>query len=84
MLGLGAGDEDGGRDVEGEAVELLLAGDVLDGLVGEAALDGDVVCSGFLGRELAAWVCIEGGAGETRGVQQEDERILRRGGVQLG
>ena len=33
MLGLGAGDEDGGGDVEGEAVELLLAGDVLDGFV---------------------------------------------------
>ena len=38
VLGLGARDEDGGRDVEGEAVELLLAGDVLDGLVGEATL----------------------------------------------
>jgi hypothetical protein len=44
MLGLGAGDEDGGGDVEGEAVELLLAGDVLDGLVGEAAAD-----EGFVG-----------------------------------
>ena len=39
MFGFGAGDEDGGSDAEGEAVELLFAGDVLDGLVGGAALD---------------------------------------------
>ena len=39
MLGLGARDKDGGSDVEGEAVELLLAGDVLDGLVSKAAVD---------------------------------------------
>ena len=38
-FGFGAGDEDGGGDVEGQAVEFLLAGDVLDGFVGEAAGD---------------------------------------------
>jgi hypothetical protein len=43
MFGLGARDEDGGGDAEGEAVELLLAGDVLDGLVGEAAADEGVI-----------------------------------------
>ena len=37
VFGFGAGNEDGGGDVEREAVELLLAGDVLDGFVGEAA-----------------------------------------------
>ena len=34
VFGFGAGDEDGRCDVEREAVELLFAGDVLDGLVG--------------------------------------------------
>ena len=48
VFGFGAGDEDGGGDVEGEAVEFLLAGDVLDGLVGEAAGD-----EGFVGGALA-------------------------------
>ncbi len=43
VLGLGAGDEDGGGDVEGEAVELLLAGDVLDGFVVQAAGDASFV-----------------------------------------
>ena len=42
-FGLGAGDEDGGGDVEGEAVELLGAGDVLDGFDGEAAGDALLV-----------------------------------------
>ena len=40
VLGLGAGDEDSGSDLEWEAIKLLLAGDVLDGLVFQAA--GDV------------------------------------------
>jgi hypothetical protein len=43
MLGLRARDEDGGRDVEGEAKELLLANDVLDGLVSKAAVDASFV-----------------------------------------
>ncbi len=43
VFGLGAGDEDGGCYAEREAVELLLAGDVLEGLAGEAALDQVVV-----------------------------------------
>ena len=47
-LGLGARDQDGRGDAELEAVELLLAGDVLDGLAGSAAVDGAVV-GGLLG-----------------------------------
>ena len=39
MLGLGTRDEDGRGDAEVEAVELLLAGDVLDRFVGDAAED---------------------------------------------
>ena len=41
VLGFGARDEDGGGDFQCETVELLLAGDVLDGFVAQAA--GDVV-----------------------------------------
>jgi hypothetical protein len=33
-FGFGAGNEDRGRDMEGETVELLLAGNILDGLIG--------------------------------------------------
>jgi len=39
VLGLGPGDENGGADAERKSVELLLAGDVLDGLVTKAAMD---------------------------------------------
>jgi hypothetical protein len=39
VLGLGPGDENGGADAERKSVELLLAGDVLDGLVTKAAVD---------------------------------------------
>jgi hypothetical protein len=49
VFGFGAGDEDGGGDVEREAIEFLLAGDVLDGFVGEAASN-----EGFVGGGLAA------------------------------
>ena len=49
MLGLGARDEDGRGDVETEAVELLLASDVLDGLVAQAAGDVGLV-EGLSGR----------------------------------
>ncbi len=50
VFGFGARDEDGGRDFQGEAVELLLAGDVLDGFVAQTA--GDVFfVEGVLGWE---------------------------------
>jgi hypothetical protein len=56
MLGLGARDEDGRGDKEIKAVELLVAGDVLDGLVAEAARE-DLPLEGLLlGGELAGGV----------------------------
>ena len=39
VLGLGARDEDVGRDAQGEAEELLRAGEVLEGMLGSAAGD---------------------------------------------
>jgi len=39
VLGLWAGNEHGGSDAKGKAVEFGLAEDVLDGLAGEAASD---------------------------------------------
>src|ERR1035441_3571731 len=46
-FGFGAGNENCWRDVERERIELLLAGDVLDGLAGEAAKD-EVLVEGLL------------------------------------
>lgn len=83
VLGLGAGDEDGGSDVERETVKLLFAGDVLDRLVSEATRDGGLVCGGLLACEQTIRIRIEGGAGEIRGVQEEDERVLGGGEAQL-
>ncbi len=55
----GAGDEDGRCDAEREAVELLLAGNVLDGFAGEAAGDCGCVGSLFGGGEGAVGVGVE-------------------------
>src|ERR1039458_3360769 len=59
----GAGNEDGGRDVERERIELLLAGNVLDGLVGEAAKDEALVAGLLIEGEYAAGVGVQGAAG---------------------
>jgi len=84
VLGFGARDEDGRRDLEGETIELLLAGDVLDGFVGEAAED-EVVVAGLLVRgEEARGVGVEFGAGDCEGVQQQQERVAVRVGAKVG
>jgi hypothetical protein len=70
--------------VEGEAVELLFAGDVLDGLAGEAALDEGVVVRLLLGREGAVGVGVQGGAGDSEGVEEEKERVAMRVCAQVG
>jgi hypothetical protein len=77
-LGFGAGDEDGGRDVERERIELLLAGDVLDGLVGEAAKDEALVAGLLVEGEDAAGVGVQRGAGDAQRVQQQQQRVAVR------
>lgn len=72
---VGAGDEDGRCDAEREAVELLLAGNVLDGFAGEAAGDCGCVGSLFGGGEGAVGVGVVGGAGQPRDVEQEGESV---------
>jgi hypothetical protein len=83
VLGLGAGDEDGGCDAEGEAKELLLAGDVLEGLVLQAAGDGGRVGGLLFWRDDAAGVGVELRARDAERVQQEGEGIARGGVAQI-
>ena len=71
VLGLGAGDEDGGGDLEGEAVELLLAGDVLDGFVVQAARDGRL-------RRRLRWVGVSSRSGWAMRVMRGISRVWRR------
>ena len=52
VLGFGAGDEDGGGDVEGDAVKLGFAEDVLDGFASEAAADEGTELRGVVGRMI--------------------------------
>ena len=58
--------------VAGEAVELRVAGDVLEGLVGAAAVDGGFV-GGLLGRgQLAGGVGQELGSGDAESVEEDE------------
>jgi hypothetical protein len=84
VFGFGAGDEDGGGDVEGERVELLFAGDVLDGFVDEAAANKGFVGGGLLGVEWEVGVGVVGGAGEAGGVEEKDERVAGSVGAEVG
>ena len=61
-LGFGAGDEGVGGDAEVEAVELLVAGEVLDGFLGGAAGDEGAVGAKEGGGELGVGVGDEPGA----------------------
>src|SRR5882757_2717071 len=71
MLCFGARDEDGGRDFQGEAVELLLAGDVLDGLVVQTAADAVFVRGALTGAEFVIGVGDEGDARDLQDVEEE-------------
>ena len=66
MLGLGSRDEDGSGDVEDEAVKLLPAGDVLDGLAVQAAGDGVFVEGLLAGSKFSVGVGQEGDRGACR------------------
>ena len=83
VLGFGAWDEDGGRDVEGEAVELLLAGDVLDGFVVQAARDGLFRRRCVGGGEFAVGMGDEGDAGDLQGVEEEEFGVAIGSGVEV-
>jgi len=84
MLGFRAWDEDGGGDAQRETEELLLAGDVLDGLAGEASGDSGFVGGLLLRRDLAVRVGVVLRAGDAEGVQQEGERVAGGGVTQVG
>jgi hypothetical protein len=81
VFGLGARDEDGGSYEEVEAIELLMAGDVLDGLLGDATLNG-VGEGGLLGGgERTIWFGVELGSGDVEGVEQEQQGIALGGAI---
>jgi hypothetical protein len=82
VLGLGAGDENGGRDAEREAEEFLMSGDVLDGLVAEAPGDGFEVEGELGGGEVAFRVGEERGAGKAEGVEEEQFGVACSGGAE--
>jgi hypothetical protein len=84
VLGLGAGDEDGGRDAQGQAEELLLAGDVLDGFIRKTTANEAVVCRLLLGRERAIRIGVELRAGDAERVQQQRKRIAGGCLTQIG
>src|ERR1035441_6857047 len=62
-------------DVEREAVELLLASDVLDGLVREAAENEAVVAGLLMGSERAVAVGVQRGARDSERVEKQQERV---------
>src|SRR5207302_9073129 len=83
MLGLGARDENRGGDFQAETVELLLAYDVLHGLVAETAGDAGVV-GGTLGlTELVVGVSDEGDAWDLQGVKQQEFRVAYGGVAEM-
>ena len=83
-FGLGARDQDGGRYLEGEAVKLLRAEDVLNGLEAEAALDQALDGGELLAGEGALGVGDEGGAVEAERVHKQHGRVGDGGGPQVG
>jgi hypothetical protein len=84
VLRLRPRDQDGGGNVEGERIELLLASDVLDGLVGEAAEDEAVVLGLLLQGERAAGVGVQLRARDADGVEQQQCGIAGRVGAKGG
>ena len=71
VLGFGARDEHGRSDTEGEAVELLYAGEVLEGFACGSALREGEQCCGLLRSELGFRVREEPGAGLAEYVREK-------------
>ena len=83
MLGLGTRDEDGRADVESEAVELLLARDVLDGLVAESAGDAAFVEGLLVRSEFLVGVSEESRSGDLEGVEEKKLSVAGGRGVEI-
>jgi hypothetical protein len=71
VLGLRTRNKNRRSDFEGKAVELLLTGDVLDGLVFKAASNVGFVDGFFDGGELARRMSQKSSAGNLQGVKQQ-------------
>ena len=80
VFGFRARNEYGGRDAEGEAVELLLAGDVLDGLVAGAACEEGLVAGEVGGGNFGFGMGEEPGAVALEGVEGQEFGVAGRGG----
>jgi hypothetical protein len=77
VLGLGSRDEGRGGDFEVEAEELLLAGDVLERLVAEAAVEERLVGGALLGREGTVGMSEEGGAVDLEEMEEQEFGVAR-------
>ena len=83
VLGLWTWDEDRRGDFEREAVELLLAGNVLDGLVFEAARDERFVESFFNIGELARWMGEKSSARDLQGMKKQPFGVAMSVGAEM-
>ena len=83
LLGLGARDEDGGRDAESEPVELLFAGDVLDRLVGKTAKDECIKRGLLRGRKRALGIGELHCVGDSQRVAQQKRGVASGAGAQI-
>jgi hypothetical protein len=83
VFGLGAGDEDGGSDIEKETVELLLAGDVLHGFMLRPAGDLRSIDGVLFGDEFAVWISKEGGSGNLECVEEQEFGVAGGGRAQV-
>src|SRR6185312_12533337 len=75
VLGFRAGNQNIGRDMKREPVELLLAEDVLDGLVLGAAVEPLFVGGLLLGCEFGIGVSEEKGAVAASGADEQQLRV---------
>ena len=76
-FGLRSWDKDGGGHREGQAVELLLPGDVLDGLIPQTPVNRDFVADLLIGREFASRISEKGNPGDIEGVEKQEFGIAR-------
>src|ERR1035437_1550767 len=80
----GSWDQNGGRDAEGKAVELLFAGDVLDRLVGDSPKYKAVVAGLLVESECAVGIGVQRGARDSQRVQKQQKRVAVCVGAKVG